>query len=132
MTNTQKTSLKIMLGLLAAVLLFHLSVLTRIIPYTIVWAGKLNNNKEMYAFESVSILLTSLLITTLLVKGNYVKLKISNKIINAILWIHVLLFSLNTIGNLTAKTFFEKAVFTPLTFVSAILIWLIVRTIKEK
>lgn len=120
-----------MLLLLSLVMIFHLSILTQIVPYDIVWAGKLKTKQEMYVFETVSILINSILISTLLIKGNYLKINISHKIINAILWIHVVLFSLNTLGNLTAKTLFEKAVFTPLTFVSAILIFIIVKPNKN-
>jgi hypothetical protein len=42
----------------------------------------------------------------------------------------VLVFGLNTIGNLFAKSLFEKAVFTPLTLILALLIWIILR--KDK
>jgi hypothetical protein len=42
----------------------------------------------------------------------------------------VLVFALNSVGNLLAKSLFEKAVFTPLTLISAILIWIILR--KDK
>jgi hypothetical protein len=131
MTRYKNIALISMLLLLSLVMIFHLSILTQIVPYDIVWAGKLKTKQEMYVFESVSILINSILISTLLIKGNYLKINISRKIINAILWIHVVLFSLNTLGNLTAKTLFEKAVFTPLTFVSAILIFIIVKPNKN-
>lgn len=131
LSKNQTIALISMLALLTLVMIFHLSILTQIVPYDIVWAGKLKTKQEMYVFESVSILINSILITTLLIKGNYLKINISHKIINAILWIHVVLFSLNTLGNLTAKTMFEKAVFTPLTFVSAILIFIIVKPNKN-
>ncbi len=131
MAKYKNIALISMLVLLTLVLIFHLSILTQIVPYDIVWAGKLKTKQEMYVFESVSILINSILITTLLIKGNYLKINISHKIINAILWIHAVLFSLNTLGNLTAKTLFEKAVFTPLTFISAILIFIIVKPNKN-
>lgn len=131
MTKYKNIALISMLLLLSLVMIFHLSILTQIVPYDIVWAGKLKTKQEMYVFETVSILINSILISTLLIKGNYLKINISHKIINAILWIHVVLFSLNTLGNLTAKTLFEKAVFTPLTFVSAILIFIIVKPNKN-
>lgn len=131
MTRYKNIALISMLLLLSLVMIFHLSILTQIVPYDVVWAGKLKTKQEMYVFESVSILINSILISTLLIKGNYLKINISRKIINAILWIHVVLFSLNTLGNLTAKTLFEKAVFTPLTFVSAILIFIIVKPNKN-
>lgn len=127
MQKSKSNPIKIMLGLLTAVMLFHILVLFRIIPYEIVWAGKLNSVNDMYTFESMSILINSILITTLLLKGKYLKLQIPEKIINGILWFFVILFTLNTVGNLLAKTNFEKAVFAPLTFLSAILLFKIVR-----
>ncbi|MBP9791140.1 MAG: hypothetical protein KBD57_11425, partial [Bacteroidia bacterium] len=62
--------MKLMLALLTLVMLFHLLVLSQIIPYDIVWAGKLNSIEEMYSFEIMSILVNSILMTTLLLKGN--------------------------------------------------------------
>jgi membrane protease YdiL (CAAX protease family) len=127
MAKFKNIALISMLVLLTLVLIFHISILTQIVPYDIVWAGKLKTKQEMYVFESVSILINSILISTLLIKGNYLKINISEKLINSILWIFVVLFSLNTLGNLTAKTLFEKAVFTPFTAISAFLIFIIVK-----
>lgn len=124
--------MKLMLALLTLVMLFHLLVLFQIIPYDIVWAGKLNSIEEMYSFEIMSILVNSILMTTLLLKGNFIKHKISGKIINGIIWFFIILFTLNTIGNLFAKTIFEKVVFTPLTLISVFLLWNIVQLKSNK
>lgn len=124
--------MKLMLALLTLVMLFHLLVLSQIIPYDIVWAGKLNSIEEMYSFEIMSILVNSILMTTLLLKGNFIKHKISGKIINGIIWFFIILFTLNTIGNLFAKTIFEKVVFTPLTLISVFLLWNIVQLKSNK
>lgn len=124
-------ALKIILGLLTAVIVFHLLIISRIISYEIVWAGKLKSVSEMYVFEIISILVNVLLITVLLLKGNVIKHKINDKIINGILWFFVLVFALNTIGNLLAESLFEKAVFTPLTLISSLLIWIIIRKDKN-
>ena len=118
---SQKLALNLMIALLSVVMLFHLLVLLQFIPYTIVWAGKLNNLQEMRVFESVSLLLGTFNMVVFLLKGNYIKHKIPMKIINAIIWFFVFLFSLNTVGNLFAKSDFELYVFTPLTFISALL-----------
>ena len=128
---TKKQALKMMLGLLIVVIIFHLAIITQLIPYTIVWAGKLKTVEDMYAFEALSISINIFLIAILLLKGNYIKHGISNKALNIILWLFVAIFSLNTIGNLMAETLFEKIVFTPLTLLSAILIWTILRKDKE-
>lgn len=123
--------LKIILGLLTVVIVFHMLIIIRIIPYEIVWAGKLKSVGEMYVFEIVSILVNILLLTILLLKANFIKHTINDKIINGILWFFVLVFALNTVGNLLAKSLFEKVVFTPLTFILSLLIWIIIRKDKN-
>jgi len=116
-----------MIGLLSLVLVFHLAVITQLIPYTIVWAGKLRTVNEMYVFEAVSIAINIFIITVLLLKGYYIKHGIWNTVLNIMLWLFLALFALNTVGNLMAETLFEKLVFTPLTLLAALLIWIIVR-----
>lgn len=132
MTKAQRRILKIMTGLLVTVILFHVLILTQVIPYTIVWAGKLKSVQEMLLFEIVSILINGFLILVLLLKGDYIKNSISVKLLNGIIWFFVFVFLLNTLGNLTSKTLLEKTVFTALTLVSSILLWLIVRPKKIK
>ena len=116
-----------MLGLLAAVILFHIAIIAKVIPYNIAWGGRLQNDQEMYVFEAVSILINAFLGLVLRMKANYIKFRFREKAINIILWIFLVLFVLNTIGNLFAKTNFEKS-FAVLTFVFAILIWMILKS----
>ena len=124
------TSIKIFLGILLSVILFHLCIVLKIVPYTIAWGGRLTNDTEMYIFESISILINLFLCWILLMKGDYVKFKFSNTTISIFLWIFFGLFILNTIGNIFAKTNFEK-LFAILTGFSAILIWNIVKHKKS-
>lgn len=124
-------ALRIIIGLMIAVIVFHLLILIRIIPYEIVWAGKLKSASEMYVFEGLSILVNILIMAVLLLKGNFIKHRINDKIINGILWFFVLVFTLNTVGNLLAKSLFEKVVFAPLTLISALLLYIIVRNDKN-
>ena len=125
-----KTAIKLILTMLVIVILFHLSIILKIIPYEITWGGRLKNDAEMYAFETISILINLFLCAILLIKGNYIRAFIPMKFINVLLWIFLLLFGLNTIGNLFAKTNFEKF-FALWTLVSAILIWIILRGDKK-
>jgi hypothetical protein len=125
MNFISKHSIKIFLGLLLAVILFHICIILKIIPYDIAWGGRLTNDLEMYVFESISILINLFLSVILLMKDNIIKYKLSEKVINGILWTFFAIFVLNTIGNIFAKTIFEKY-FAILTGFSAILIWNIV------
>jgi len=123
---TYKSSIKILLGLLLAVMLFHVAVIVKVIPYNIAWGGRLENDSQMYVFEAVSILINLFFGVVLLMKGDYIKFQFRRKVIDIILWIFLAFFVLNTVGNLLAKTNFEKS-FAVLTFVFAILIWTILK-----
>ena len=119
-----------MLGLLLMVIIFHLCILAQIIPYEITWGGRLKSPKEMYIFECISISINLLLVLVLLMKGGFIKPYLQQSILNIILWIFLLLFILNTVANLFAKTNFEKS-FAVLTLISAILIGIILKHKKE-
>jgi len=123
-------TIKIFLGLLTAVILFHICIILKIIRYDIVWGGQLKNDIEMYVFETISILINIFLSIVLLMKGDFIRFRFSDKVINVILWFFFVLFILNTIGNLFAQTFFEKF-FAILTGFSAILIWNIIMKKKN-
>jgi len=109
--------------------IFHLSILLKIIPYEITWGGRLKNDNEMYVFETISIVINLFLSLIILIKGEYIKQIIPLKIVDIILWIFIALFVLNTVGNVVAKTNFERF-FAILTLASSILIWIIL--IKSK
>lgn len=122
-----KTLIKISLGLLSTVILFHISVLAKVTPYDVAWGGRLQNDSEMYVFEAISILINLFLGLVLLMNGDYIKFQFNKKTIDMTLWIFLTLFLLNTVGNLFAKTNFEKS-FAVLTLAFAILIWTILKT----
>lgn len=126
-----KTATNIMLGIIALVTIFHLALLFKIIPYDIAWGGRLKNDSDMYVFESISIIINLFLGFTLLIKGNYIKNLLPVKAVNIILWVFVVIFALNTIGNIFAKTNFEKY-FAILTLSSSILIWKILKSKSRK
>lgn len=129
---SQKQAINILIALLTAVLIFHALVLTGIIPYAIVWAGKISTEAEIRKLEVISILVNAFAILILVLKADYIKHKISGKIINAIILLLAVLFSLNTIGNLFAKSGFELYFFAPLTFILAVLCLRIVIDEKPK
>lgn len=127
----KKTALKLMIGLLSIVLVFHFCVLFEIISYKLVWAGKINTLDEMRVFETVSIFINTLLIAILYIKSKNIKNNVSNKAVNIIIWIFVFLFALNTVGNLFAKNVIEQTLGTALTFISSLLCWIIVKKNKK-
>ncbi len=124
-----KTAIKITLAIVVTVTVFHLCILVGIIPYEITWGGRLKTDEEMYIFESISIIINLLFAATLLIKGQFIKQLIKEKIVNIILWVFLFLFGLNTIGNLFAETVLEKS-FSLLTLALAVLIWIVLKSKK--
>ena len=123
---TSKLAIKIMLWLITIITLFHLAILTKIIPYEITWGGRLENDSEMYVFETISIIFNIFLGLVLFIKDERLPALIPMKVINIILWVFLILFGLNTIGNVFAKTLFEN-ILAIVTLFFSYLIFTIVR-----
>jgi hypothetical protein len=121
-----KKMIKTLIVVYSIITVFHSCILLKIIPYDITWGGRLQNDQEMYAFETTSIAINLFLIWILLMKGDFVAYKFPVKVIHFILWIFVVVFALNTVGNIFAKTLLEKA-FTLLTLGSALAIGFVLR-----
>jgi hypothetical protein len=113
--------------LLSVVTLFHILVMVGVIPFAYIWGGKLTSKEEMLAFESVSVLINLFMIVVILLKGNFITNNLPVKWLNVIIWIFVIVFSLNTIGNLFAESSLEMIVGGALTFISALLCFRIVK-----
>ena len=116
-----KFAIKTMLFMNTLIIIFHALVLAQVIPFNIVWGGKFEDFNQVKSFEIISIVTILVISIVIALKAKYVALKVSFSIVNVAIWLFVLLFSLNTIGNLFAETTTETIIFTPLTFLFAIL-----------
>lgn len=127
---TKKRALKIMFFILGVVLCFHILIIMEIIPFDKVWAGKLSSVEEMRKFELFSILFNLFILLILFIKNKKIENHKNSKIVDVFIWIIVVIFSLNTIGNLFSKSWVELVFGTLLTLICACLCYFIVR--KEK
>jgi hypothetical protein len=125
MLNSQ-TSIKVLLALLSMVIVFHFGIIAKIIPYNVAWGGRIQNDTQMYVFETISIIINLFLGFILLMKGDYIKFQFRQKTLNVVLWVFLVIFVLNTVGNIFAKTNLEKF-FAVLTLFLAFLIWKVLR-----
>ena len=123
---TKERVLNLTLLIVGLLMMFHLGILFKIIPYEITWGGRLTNDREMYVFEAISIALNSMFGLLLLQKGKRISLKLPKKLVNGGLWVFFGLFALNTVGNIIAETTFEKF-FTIITVLFCVNIWVILR-----
>ena len=117
MISTAQFGLLILLFLF---LLLHFLILIKMIPYNLVWGGRLKTDKEMYQFEIFSILINSLFVIVILVQANFLIIGIPRKIITYALWLMTGLFLLNTWGNAVSKNKLEQRLFTPATILLAV------------
>tara|TARA_B100001093_G_C26538891_1_gene889276 strand:+ start:192 stop:584 length:393 start_codon:yes stop_codon:yes gene_type:complete len=126
-----KLAIKLMLWLIGAVILLHLAILVKIIPYEVTWGGRLENDAEMFVFEVVSVLTNLFIAVLLLVKGKYLSSFIPMKVVNILLWAFLFIFGMNSLGNMFAETLFEMSL-SLLTFIFTYLIWVILKKKPKK
>lgn len=124
-----RTATNILIITIGVVLVFHLLILLRVIPFEHTWGGRLKNVQEMLVFESVSVLVNILLGITLMIKGRILTSKIPSIVVNTVLWFFLVLFVVNTFANLFAVTTLEKS-FSLLTLLFAILIGIVLKDPK--
>jgi hypothetical protein len=106
---------------LCLVTVFHLAVLGGLVPHNIVWGGKFENESQLLKFEIASVIINAFMIFVVAIKGQYVKIRLPVKMLVFMLWLMFLLFAINTVGNLFTNTLTETIIFTPITFILAIL-----------
>lgn len=121
-----------MFVILGTILIFHVLIITELIPYEIVWAGKLNSVEEMKSFETFSILINVFMLAVLFIKYKQLERGQRNKVVDILIWVFVVFFALNTIGNLFAQRMIELILGSLLTLISSILCFIIVKNNKLK
>lgn len=100
-------------------LIFPLLIVAKIIPFDIIWGGKIKDDSQMLLYETFSVIINILMILVIALRAKIIKSRISRNLIKAFVFIMLVIFSLNTIGNFTSENQFEKNIFTPLTFLLA-------------
>ncbi len=117
MRITKAFAAKALLVILILVSVFHVLVLVQIIPHTVVWAGKFKSYAEVLPFEIGSLTINMSFIALVYNRAKRPEAKIGR----IGMWFMVVLFGLNTIGNLFAESAFERLTATPLTLIIALL-----------
>lgn len=116
---------KLSLVLFGLFTLFHLSIIIGILffryaPVEFLWGGRLKTKEELLGFEIISLAVMALCFFIVLIKSKRVKMPGLTTAATIALWILVVVFTLNTLGNIFAKTTFEKS-FAIVTAVLALL-----------
>ena len=101
--------------------MYHLLIITGIVPYEATWGGRLKSKAQMYRFEAISIGVNLFLLLIVFIKGRYLKMINPGKAINILLGIFAVIFALNTLGNIFSTNIWEAIIFTPVTLVFSVL-----------
>ena len=133
MISIEKT-LTILKIVFSVFMVFHIAIIISIIfldiiPVDYLWGGQLKTKGELFIFELISILIQTICLLYVLLYKKYFSEKTAGKIIA---WILFIIFSCNTVGNILAKTLFEKLVFTPVTLCLSLLMLRIALTKKTE
>lgn len=95
-------------AIMAATIVFHILILTGVIPYEITWGGRLKTHKDMVRFETVSVLINITVILIVAAHVRWLPFYIDKRTTRVALWLMAVMFLLNTIGNIIAATALEK------------------------
>lgn len=82
-----KLTVNACLALFGLITIFHSLVIIGLIPSSIVWGGRLESDTQMYAFETVSLLIDLLLLWVVAMRGAYVKILFSSATVHVLLWV---------------------------------------------
>lgn len=106
--------------ILSLVIIFHCLVLAGLVPMHIIWGGNLASTSELYVMEALSIGLNGVMLLVMLAYADLVRVNINRRWIIGAIWLMFVLFLLNTLGNLVAKSSLETYIFTPLTLLLSV------------
>ncbi|RTQ48881.1 hypothetical protein EJV47_14895 [Hymenobacter gummosus] len=110
-----------LLVIITLTLLFHGLVISGVIPFQIVWGGRISSREQLLVFEAVSVGLNLLMLAAVAARAGLLRVRVPAGLLTAALWLMAALFALNTVGNLLSNNELEKLVFTPLTLLLALL-----------
>ena len=108
------------MGAFIVVLLFQAVELAGLVPTGMVWGGRMQNDTErtVMSLVSIAVLLLCIAIVRIRMGHGPQALKAFGRYGT---WAIVVVFALNTIGNLVALDMWETLIFTPITMVLALL-----------
>lgn len=117
--------------IISLMMIFHLLILFGIIPFDIIWGGRISTPSQMRSFELLSIVINILMLAVAAIKAKLIRVNVRSSLINVSLWAMAVLFLLNTIGNITSLSAFEKWVFAPLTMILSLFCFRLALTGKK-
>jgi hypothetical protein len=117
---TEKFASNALLIIFSLVMIFHALVLTGIIPFEMVWGGRLKSKEEMIPFEITSIALNLVMLGIVAIQTGLLKVNVKPIVLKIAFWCMFVLFAVNTVGNIFSNNELERFIFTPLTLLLSV------------
>ncbi|MCI4667136.1 MAG: hypothetical protein MRZ79_03175 [Bacteroidia bacterium] len=105
--------------LLGLNLVLQVLIIMGFLPASMVWGGRLESFDQLLLAFVMGMGVMFLIGLVVAFKTGYIKHRIPEKIVNALLWVCGFFFLLNTLGNLASASILESIIFTPITIVLA-------------
>jgi hypothetical protein len=83
------------------------------------WGGRIQSKEQFILFEGISLTVQTICLLLTLIRAEYLRLERLANIAHIGMWVLFAIFALNTVGNILAKTTFEKS-FTVITIILAL------------
>lgn len=96
-------------------MLLHIAIILGVIPFGMVWGGRLKDTSQMLSFEAVSVAVNLVMLAVVSIHAGHLKASINLRVLQVALWAMTVIFLLNTVGNALSNNTVEKLLFTPLT-----------------
>ncbi len=112
---------KVLMGLLALLIVMHVLLLARVIPYEVVWGGNIKDESQLNVFETTALIITGIFLVIVGIKLGYIEAPRLKRAADLGMWIVFAYFAMNIIGNLTSEVSWERLIFIPLSAVVALL-----------
>src|SRR5690349_6469721 len=111
----------ILLFSLGLLVIFHILVLLRVVPATIIWGGQIQGvPANLVTLETVALFVTAIFILIVAAKTGYLQAGKVSGSVNIGVWLIFAYLLLNTLGNLASGISFEKLLFAPITIILAL------------
>lgn len=106
---------------------FHILVLLEVFSTEMVWGSGLKTRSQVLRLESVALVISFLMIMVMLLYLRIWKFSGAKKIARVGLSVMMVLFAINSVGNLLSPNPVERFFFTPLTIIMTWCAWLCLR-----
>lgn len=116
-----KTAARTINILLFLAVLFHVLTMSGIISMDNAWGGRVSDRQQFMMLELVSISIVIFALMIVSMRAGFMSRMFSISTIKVLLWIFVVVFALNTIGNIMTIPAIEGLIGTPITLVITIL-----------